>query len=121
MTHVRTSPYYPQSNGKFERWYRTLKSNCLRTGIPLFLDYARRIIKKFVEYYNTERLHGSIGYITPKDKLEGKDIIIQKNRDRKLERAREMRRQNRLKLSLTAVGTFRPACQASSSGWLARA
>jgi transposase InsO family protein len=28
MTHVRTSPYYPQSNGKLERWHKSLKSEC---------------------------------------------------------------------------------------------
>jgi len=30
MTHVRTSPYYPQSNGKIERWHKSLKSECIR-------------------------------------------------------------------------------------------
>jgi len=29
MTHVRTSPYYPQSNGKIERWHKSLKSECI--------------------------------------------------------------------------------------------
>jgi putative transposase len=32
MTHVRTSPYYPQSNGKIERWHKSLKSECIRPG-----------------------------------------------------------------------------------------
>ena len=30
MTHVKTSPYYPESNGKVERWHKTLKSECIR-------------------------------------------------------------------------------------------
>ena len=38
MTHVRTSPYYPQSNGKIERWHRTIKGDCLRPGTPLSLE-----------------------------------------------------------------------------------
>jgi transposase InsO family protein len=55
MTHVRTSPYYPQSNGKIERWHRILKEECIRPGTPLTLEDARRIVAKFVEYYNTIR------------------------------------------------------------------
>ena len=42
MTHVRTSPYYPQSNGKMERWYKTLKGECIRVKTPLSLEDARR-------------------------------------------------------------------------------
>jgi transposase InsO family protein len=30
MTHVKTSPYYPQSNGKIERYHRTIKGDCIR-------------------------------------------------------------------------------------------
>ena len=95
MTHVRTSPYYPQSNGKIERWHATLKGECIRPGTPLTLEDARRIIGKYVDHYNTVRLHGAIGYITPKDKLEGKDKEIFAERDRKLDVARERRKQNR--------------------------
>jgi putative transposase len=95
MTHVRTSPYYPQSNGKLERWHRILKEDCIRPGTPLTLDDARRIVARFVEHYNTVRLHSAIGYITPKDKLEGRDKEILAARDRKLEAARERRKQKR--------------------------
>ena len=35
MTHVRTSPYYPQSNGKIERWHKSLKGECIRPGIAV--------------------------------------------------------------------------------------
>jgi transposase InsO family protein len=95
MTHVRTSPYYPQSNGKIERWHRILKEECIRPGTPLTLEDARRIVGKFVEYYNTVRLHSAIGYVTPKDKLEGRDQEIFAARDRKLEAARERRKAKR--------------------------
>jgi len=95
MTHVKTSPYYPQSNGKIERWHRILKEECIRPGTPLTLEDARRIVGKFVEYYNTVRLHSAIGYITPKDKLEGREKEIFDARDRKLEAARERRKEKR--------------------------
>jgi putative transposase len=60
-THVRTSPYYPQSNGKIERWHKSLKRDCIRPGVPLNLQDARRLVTRFVEHYNTVRLHFAIG------------------------------------------------------------
>jgi putative transposase len=61
MTHVRTSPYYPQSNGKMERWFKTAKGECIRVKAPLSLEDARRLLAEFVEHYNTVRLHSAIG------------------------------------------------------------
>jgi putative transposase len=92
MTHVRTSPYYPQSNGKLERWHKSLKSECIRPGTPLNLEDARRLVAGYVEHYNTIRLHSAIGYVTPADKLAGREPAIFAERDRKLDEARERRR-----------------------------
>ncbi len=92
MTHVRTSPYYPQSNGKIERWHKTLKGESIRVRVPLSLDEARRIVTEYVAHYNGVRLHAAIGYVTPQDKLDGKDKAIHDERDRKLAEARERRR-----------------------------
>jgi putative transposase len=91
MTHVKTSPYYPQSNGKIERWHKTLKGECIRVLTPLSLDDARRLVTDYVEHYNNVRLHSAIGYITPKDRLEGRHLDIFKERDRKLAEARARR------------------------------
>lgn len=95
MTHVRTSPYYPQSNGKIERFHRTLKGDCIRTQTPLSQEEAQRIVGEYVEHYNTLRLHSAIGYVTPLAKLEDKDKIIFAERDRKLAEARERRKTKR--------------------------
>ena len=92
MHHVRISPYYPQSNGKIERWHQSLKRECIRPKCPLSLEDARRIVGNFVNHYNTKRLHSSIGYITPKDKLEGREVEIFAKRERKLQQARENRK-----------------------------
>jgi putative transposase len=92
MTHVRTSPYYPQSNGKIERWHRSVKTECIRPGTPLSLEDAQRLVAGYVRHYNEVRLHSAIGYITPADKLAGRDVLIFAERDRKLEAARERRR-----------------------------
>lgn len=92
MTHVRTSPYYPQSNGKIERWHKTLKGECIRVKVPLSLEDARRLVAEYVTHYNEVRLHSAIGYVAPAAKLAGRDQAIFADRDRKLHAARESRR-----------------------------
>ncbi len=97
MTHVRTSPYYPQSNGKLERWHGGLKRECIRPAEPTTFQEAIKVISGYVEEYCNVRLHSAIGYVTPKDKLEGRAESILAERDRKLEEARatrQIKRQN---------------------------
>ena len=84
MTHVRTSPYYPQSNGKIERYHRTLNGDCVRPKVPLSKDDALRVVGEFVREYNEERLHSALGYVTPKDMLKGRQAEIHAARDQKL-------------------------------------
>jgi len=103
MTHVRTSPYYPQSNGKIERWHQSLKGECIRPGVPLSLEDAHRLVAGYVAHYNTERLHSAIGYVTPLAKLEGRDTAIFAERDRKLDLARQRRQACR-----AALDTLQP-------------
>ncbi|HLQ45003.1 MAG TPA: IS3 family transposase [Planctomycetaceae bacterium] len=102
MTHVRTSPYYPQSNGKLERYHRTIKHDCVRQKTPLTLDEARRVVTEFVQHYNDARLHSALGYVTPADKLAGREQTIFEDRDRKLAQARERRAATRQSLRQTA-------------------
>lgn len=92
MTHVRTSPYYPQSNGKLERWNQTLKVTTIRPRAPESLAAARRVVGEFVAQYNHHRLHSAIGFITPADMLAGRAEAIWAARDRRLEAARDRRR-----------------------------
>jgi putative transposase len=103
MTHVRTSPYYPQSNGKLERFHGSIKGECLRPGTPLSLEDALRLVGRYVEHYNQVRLHSAIGYVAPADKLAGHEAEIFAARDRKLAEARDRRKQQREAARLQAV------------------
>lgn len=95
MTHVRTAPYYPQSNGKLERFHKTIKVDAIRPKAPATVEEARRVVTAFVQHYNTERLHSAIGYVTPADRLAGRHTAITTERDRKLEAARALRAEAR--------------------------
>ncbi len=101
MTHVRISPYYPQSNGKIERWHKTLKTESIRVRPPTSLEDARQTVARFVDHYNNRRLHSALGYITPADRLAARQQAIWAERDRKLEAAREQRAQLRQAARLT--------------------
>jgi transposase InsO family protein len=91
ITHVRTSPHYPQSNGKLERWHGSLKRERLRMAPLGSLEEARSKVTLYVEHYNNTRLHSALGYITPADKLAGSEQEIYAERDRKLEEVRARR------------------------------
>jgi transposase InsO family protein len=103
MTHVRTSPGHPQSNGKLERWHGTIKSECIRPGTPLCLEDAQRLVSRWIYEYNQVRLHSALGYVTPADKLAGREIAIYAQRDQKLEAAREQRQAKRQAARAAAV------------------
>ena len=83
--------FYPQSNGKIERWHKSLKAECIRPGTPLSMEDAQRLVAGYVDRYNNVRLNSATGYITPKDMLAGRQQEIHTERDRKLEAARKQR------------------------------
>ena len=87
MTHVRTSPYYPQSNGKIERFVPTYRG-ALRFINPTTFEEAYTATAEIMRHYNEDRLHSGIGYVTPRTKLEGRDQEVFAERDRKIEAAR---------------------------------
>lgn len=93
MTHVRTSPYYPQSNGKIDRFNKTLKQSAIRPKTPLTMEDAQRVVTDLVKTYNTQRLHSAIDYVTPEDKLAGRETAMFQAWDRKIEEARAQRAQ----------------------------
>ncbi len=96
LEHVRTSIRYPQSNGKIERFHKTISNECLRTQSFLDLDDARRRIAAYIHSYNTQRLHSAIHFLTPHDVLTGRMMERLDERKQKLQHAQQLRRLSRL-------------------------
>ncbi len=93
LTHVRTSVRYPQSNGKIESFHKTIKRECIRKKSLIDLKDARKIIDRYIADYNCTRLHSGINYLPPKDVLEGRKEQRIQEREEKLRRAKEIRKQ----------------------------
>jgi transposase InsO family protein len=91
LQHVRTSIAHPQSNGKIERYHRTIHEECLMKKSLLDLSDARKQIRSYIEFYNTERLHSALYYLTPEDFLLGRVDSRIKERNKKLEEAKTVR------------------------------
>ena len=85
-------------NGKNANISKLEKKECIRPKCPLSMNDAKRIVGDFIIYYNMKRLHSSIGYIAPYDKLTGREKQIFEERDCKFADAREKRKNNRRRL-----------------------
>jgi putative transposase len=97
MTHVRTSAYYPQSNGLMERANRTLRESLDGEDLTDLLT-AERVIARLVRRYNEERLHSALGYLPPWEFYRGEPSVRFEERRVKLFQARHRRREQNLKL-----------------------
>ena len=67
LGHTQTSANHPQSNGKLERFNRTLKSEHVRRAAYIHYEDACIRMSEWIAYYNSQRLHGAIQYLTPND------------------------------------------------------
>jgi transposase InsO family protein len=72
IKHKRTRPYRPQTNGKVERWIRTVLSECLYLEVFGSGQQRRLALERFIEYYNSRRPHLGIGGRTPHQRLREK-------------------------------------------------
>lgn len=94
LQHIRTSIAYPQSNGKIERYHRTIHEECLASKSLINLEDARKQIADYIDYYNTKRLHSSLFYLTPDDFLNNRITEKLELRNTKLQLAKKVRQEN---------------------------
>jgi len=75
IRHIIASPYHPQTNGKMERYHRTIKGEIglLPYEMPSELEGA---IRSFAEYYNYQRYHEGLENVTPFDVYTGRHLEI---------------------------------------------
>jgi len=81
IQHTRGRPYPPMTQGKIERYHRSMK-NVVRLENYYSPWELERALARFVEYYNHERLHESLGNVTSDDMYHGRQREILSRRDR---------------------------------------
>jgi transposase InsO family protein len=87
MEQTFTSPAHPQSNGKLERFHRTFKSEHVRQAAYLNREDAIERMRRWIRYYNGERLHAALFYLSPDDVFAGRMGIRLAERREKLHTA----------------------------------
>ena len=94
IDHTRGAPYHPMTQGKIERYHRTMK-NVVKLQNYYFPGELERELSKFVDYYNNERYHESLDNVTPADAYFGRRRVILTEREQvKRNTMRIRRRQN---------------------------
>ncbi|NIS69445.1 MAG: DDE-type integrase/transposase/recombinase [Proteobacteria bacterium] len=91
IRHITASPYHPETNGKMERYHRTVKGEVglLAYQMPSELKEA---IGSFVDYYNYQRYHEGLGNVTPYDVYTGRHLEIMRSRKEAKSRTLQERR-----------------------------
>lgn len=79
--HTRGRPYHPMTQGKIERWHRSLKTQTLLDNYYLPGQLEQRI-EQFVTHYNTRRYHESLNHLTPEDVYLGRSQAILNEREK---------------------------------------
>jgi len=91
VRHIIASPYHPQTNGKIERYHRTIKGEIKLVPYEMPGE-LREAIKAFIEYYNYDRYHEGLGNVTPYDVYTGRNLEVIHRRKEVKNRTLELRK-----------------------------
>ena len=97
VTHTKIRPHTPTDNAEIERYHRTIGE---RMDVePLEdLTQAKAVIGGIIGAYNSVRLHSALSFLRPVDYYRGNPEALLAERRRKLQAARELRKQENIKL-----------------------
>ena len=95
IKHILAAPFHPQTNGKLERYHRTVKRDVNQLPYELPSDLEAAIVA-FVSYYNYRRYHKALGNVTPSDVLRGRrQEILRRRREVQAQTIERRRQYNR--------------------------
>jgi transposase-like protein len=115
IEHTFTSPAHPQSNGKLERFHRTLKSEHVRVSAYLSYEDAKERMGRWIEYYNEQRLHAALLYLPPEDVFQGLKETRLAERRKKMYTACINRRNYWQSLTVDSEPPYKPDEKTASS------
>jgi transposase InsO family protein len=102
MPHVRGALYHPQTQGKIERWHRSMK-NVVKLDNYYFPWELKEAITSFVGYYNHERYHESLDNVTPADVYWGRADEVKARREEVKQRTLQERRERYFYMSAVSL------------------
>jgi putative transposase len=97
IDHIYGAPYHPMTQGKIERWHRSMK-NVIKLQNYYSPSELERAIAEWAEYYNNQRYHESLENVTPADVYFGRAKEIIKKRNKLKEQSLALRRQQYLQI-----------------------
>ena len=97
LAHTRSAPYHPMTQGKIERYHRSLK-NVVKLDHYYTPWELERAIARFVEDYNHRRYHESLQNVTPADVYFGRQAVILSRRERIKHRTLQRRKRENLQM-----------------------
>jgi transposase InsO family protein len=102
MVHIRSKVYHPMTQGKIERYHRSMK-NLILLDNYYTPEQLTAQIGRWVEYYNNHRYHESIDNVTPKDRYLGRDREVLEQRRITKEKTMKLRRKINRKMAVQAL------------------
>ena len=102
MAHTRGAPYHPMTQGKIERYHRSMK-NIVKLQNYYFPWELEHELSRFVDYYNNHRYHESLNNVTPADVYFGRKREILTKRDQIKRKTLALRRKQNLKTRVASL------------------